>query len=125
VKKLLIAMVVLLMTLPAYAQTRGFKKNVWASWYNVSTDPTTVTLPYESRDLIIINGDSTDAVCVNLKGGTITAACHPTDVTGAISIVNLSASTQLEIQDHSASTITLRAISAGSGASPVIVISSY
>ena len=123
-KKLLIIVVILLIALPAHAARRGVQKNIWASWYNV-TASTTVTLPYESRDLLIINGDASNAVCVNLKGNAITDACHPTHSTGAISVINLRATESFQIQDYGITTITLKPISSGTSASPVTVISAF
>jgi len=124
VKKLLIVVAILLIALPAHAARRGLQKNVWASWYNVTTS-TTVTLPYESRDVLIKNGASSNGVCVSLRGGTITQACHPTPTTGKIDVINLAGGDSIHIQDQAVTTLTLKAISIAASASPVTVISSY
>lgn len=70
-KKVLLGIIAtLLLANPAFAQS-GPKSNVWASWVTVTNSQTTMSLPFESRDIIISNGDNSTPICVSLTGDTI------------------------------------------------------
>lgn len=115
------AIIVLFNSVSAFAQARGALTNTFASWYNVTTAQTTITLPFKSRDVLIVNGDTTDALCVSLKGETLGNAC--TDTVPVDSSINLAGGQEIYLTDFLTDTISLKALS--SAASPVTVIVTY
>ena len=123
-KKLLTLVLIMLVASPAFA--RGRLTNVFASWYTVGTTQTTISLPYNSRDITIINGDGTNPICVDLVGGTIPDNCV-TDSVNNPSIFVLDTDTTLELSDFVTDSIALEieTLDDGSTASPVSVIVTY
>lgn len=114
----------------AQAQNRGVMHNVYASWVNVAaTAVTTVTFPFESRDVFIQNGSALD-LCVSPKGDTITTNT-PTGGTGACrntqgaadTVFQLDAGTDVTLYDFATSSVTFRALV--SATSPVSVIATF
>ena len=114
-------MVILFITSPAMAQSRGVLTNVWASWMNV-TSRVTINFPSKARDITIINGDSTDNVCVSLTGEPITSTCTNSNGT---TITQIPAGQQLSLYDYNTSAITLQSVSVAAAASPVSVVVTY
>ena len=97
------------------------KSNIWASWVNATATTTTLTMPINPTwgDFTISNGDSTDPVCVNLKGNPITDAC----VSNKFETVQIEAGGELVMYDYETSAITIRNIV--NAASPINVIVNY
>ncbi len=122
-KKIFLGLTILVLSLPftVAAQSRGALSNIFASWYSVTTTQITITLPFNSRDITIHNG-STNAICVDLKGGTIPASCVSASGSNP-SIIQLDGNTALSLSDYLTSAISLKAISAT--ASPVSVVITY
>ena len=130
-KKLFLVLAILILAVPAHA--RGPLSNIFASWYNVTTATTTITLPFQSRDVLIWNGSAT-ALVISLMGESI-----PTDDAAespaAADIGHVSASStrptiiqidddkEIYLTDFRTSSITMRTITGT--ASPVSVIVTY
>jgi len=107
-----------MLCIPVQAADR--KTNIWASWVNATSSLTTLTLPVEVvGNITIKNGDSTDPVCVSLRGETIQNSC----LSNGFSTINLAASDSIEVYDFTTSSITLRGIV--NAASPVSVVVTY
>lgn len=105
----------------SYAQNRGPLTNIWASWVNVNTNQNTVlTFPFNSRDLIITNGDANDSICVDLRGNTIqNNSCYAATNT----VVQVGPSDTLYLSDFVTAAVTLQ--SSGNAASPISVMIAY
>lgn len=117
-KKILLIVVFLFVVTSAYAQRRGALTNVYETWTSVTTSPTTITFPVNSRDVFILNGSATD-VCVDLTGDS-------TDVEGGCTTpgsFQLDGAEQIALYDFVTSSIILKTISGT--ASPVSVITTW
>ena len=117
-KKLLVFLMLVLMTVPAFAGKRGALTNVYSTWSSV-TGSTTVTLPFNSRDLTIHNGSSIDVV-VDLKGNTI----DETYTNSGNSIFQIQGDESITFRDFVTDKVSLRS-ETGVAASPVSVIATY
>lgn len=124
-KKFLWLMVFSILTIPPVWAT-SYSANVYASWYSVGGTNTTFTPPIGTRNISIINGDATDAVCVGLEGQTLTNSCTVAgSYSGSVdSVVLLAPSNEINLYDFLGGSITLRQAGAGA-ASPVSVIATY
>ncbi len=120
-KKAVIGLLMLLLATPVLAQNRGPLHNSFASWYTVTTAGTTVTFPYNSRDITIHNGSSVP-IAVDIRGGTIPEGFVSASKLSP-SIFQLTGNTAIDLRDHVTNSITLRTL--GSSASPVSVVTTY
>jgi len=129
-KKFFLALIVLtLLTTPAFAQNRGALTNIYASWVNVTANSQKVfTLPNTSRDVYILNGDASNAICVDLRGGTIPNNCVTNlslDLQGTPGIIQIPKASDIHLlSDYITGAISVKAIG-GATASPVTVIVTY
>lgn len=101
----------------SYAQIR---KNAYQihTWSSVTKNAsTTITFPYESRDLIIYNGDASDAVLVDVTG-TNTSCTQQTAGCFLLPAVD-----SLELYDYGVSSINI--ITWLVQASPISVVVTY
>ena len=118
-KKFLVTALILLIAVPVFARGRAPLTNTYAVWNDVTTG-TTVTLPYNSRDVWIHNGSAVD-ICVSLRGDAIPSTC----VAGTTdSVFQLDGTASYYAQDFVTNSITFRSIT-GLSASPVSVIITY
>lgn len=93
-------------------------RNIYAASYTISPATNqTVTLPFSSRELTVFNGDSTDLICVDLKGGSCNNFCN-----GDNEFI-LPATSKIELNSFETSSLTLCGMSAS--ASPVSVVVAY
>ena len=123
-KKVLLIIILVLSTNIASAQSRGIFTGVWASSYSIGTTQTTITLPFNSRDITIRNA-STYAVCVDLRGGTITHTCRTSGDPLLARIFQLDGDTTLTFKDFATNSISFRVVAGSGTASPVTVIAIY
>ena len=94
--------------------------NQWASWATINSNTTTtITPPFTSRNVYINNGDSTDAICVNAKGGTVDNRCNSSEGIN----IQIPAGQSLNLDNYRTDSITMRSI--GGDASPVSVMITY
>lgn len=119
---LLVLALVLITCVDAHAQARGALQNVWASWANVSNSiATTFTLPYNTRDVQIINSSS-NPICVDLRGnalGSDAGLCRNSFATRFY----LDGGDSMQLYDYVTSGITVWGL--GAAASPVSVVVTY
>lgn len=121
-KKFLVILLVLLIAVPVFA---GQKRNIFASWYSVDMDTTTITLPSEViADIQVINGDPKNVICVDLSGQGLDSSCK--SKTGRADTTQLYLGQSLELYDYVTSGLQLITTgSDGTASSPISVIIAY
>ncbi len=118
-KALALTLILMLVCVPAFAQNRGTLTNVFASWVTVTQANTTITPPYNSRDVWIHNASAVD-ISVNLRGETIETDGY-SDTTE--STFTLNGTSDFYASDFVTDSITMRSTAAA--ASPVSVVITY
>ena len=123
-KKLLVTALAVLFLFPsiAHAQNRGVLRGLFASWYSISTDQTTITPPYDSRDILIQNNSDHD-VYVDLFGGTINELFVDEVTATQPSITAIGAGQELALYDFITASVSLR--SSIQTVSPISVVITY
>ena len=119
-KKIVLTLMLLaLLNGRAFAGERGTLQNVYASWVSV-TASTTLTFPFNSRDLTIHNASAVDVI-VDLRGNTI-------DADGIFGFNNSTFQLQgdeiITLHDYVTGAVSFKS-STGAVASPVSVIATY
>ena len=118
-KKLIFALLFVMLAVPAYARGRGALTNQYASWLSVTSASTTMTFPFNTRDITLFNGSAID-VGVDIKGGSIT----DTFIQGTNnSVFILPANTEMSMKDHVTNAISFKSM--GATASPISVLIGY
>ena len=122
-KKIFLTVLILcFLVQPAYAQL----KNLFASWYTVTTTETTISLPYSSRSITILNQDSANNIAVSFDGTAIGSDLVDDPDTNTPAIIQLASGEDVTLDDFETKTIKLRLEQGGyPNASPVSVIVTY
>lgn len=118
IRKAVMALILVsVMTSLVFAQLRSNVYQIQTWTPTTKNSNTTITFPYESRDVIVINGDATNALWVDLTGAGQTCKQN----TAGCSF--LPKGETLTVYDYATDAVAL--ITYAAQASPVTVISVY
>ena len=118
-KKFLVLLFILI-ALPAFARDQDAKRNA----YNISVAVTApdqvvdVAFPYESQNIVILNGDSADSVWIDVRAKSAADA-----TIGTAGFALLPAGEQINLDNYYASGVTVKRNTAD--ATPISVFMTY